>query len=112
MESNFEECILFTNNYEVLNNYCMHYAAVQKDGKWGILDQKPREITYQAIDLNIENENMPNYEDLDFKYDSLEDLKADADNEFKRRYNKYYHPWTIRRNSYGEDCVTKEGGKE
>lgn len=112
VEPNFEECILLTNNYEVLMNYCMHYAAVRQDKKWGILDQKPRDITYQAINFNIENEHMPNYEDLDFKYESIEDLKTDADNEFKRRYKKHYQPWTIRRNSHGEDCVIKEGGKE
>ena len=108
VEPNFEECILLTNEYGVLNNYCMHYAAVRKGNKWGILDQKPRDITYQAINLNLESEHMPNYEDLDFKYVSIEDLKTDADNEFKRRYNKYYHPWTIRRDSYGEDFVLKK----
>ena len=108
VEPNFEECILLTNEYGVLNNYCMHYAAVRKGNKWGILDQKPRDITYQAINLNLKSEHMPNYEDLDFKYVSIEDLKTDADNEFKRRYNKYYHPWTIRRDSYGEDCVLKK----
>ena len=112
VEPQFDECVLQRNKNSVLGGYYMHYAAVRKDGKWGILDQKPREITYQAIDINIENEHMPNYEDLDFKYESIEDLKTDADNEFKRRYNKYYHPWAIRRNSCGEDCVIKEGGKE
>lgn len=112
VDPQFDECVLLNNCNSVLNRFYMHYAAVRKDKKWGILDQKPRDVTYQAINLNIENEHMPNYEDLDFKYKSIEDLKNDADNEFKRRYKKYYHPWTIRRNSYGEDCVTKEGGKE
>lgn len=108
VEPNFEKCILLTNSYEVLNNYCMHYAAVRKDKKWGILDQKPRDITYQAIDLNIENEHIPNYEDLDFKYESIEDLKTDADNEFKRRFDKYYHPYRIDTDSNGDYCIVEE----
>ena len=33
--------------------------------------------------------NNPNLKELDFKYNSLEELKDDADNEFERRHDKY-----------------------
>lgn len=74
----------------------------------GILDQMPRDITYKAIELNLEEINKPNWDDLDFKYNSLEELKKDADKELKRRYDKNYHPWTIRRDMNGKDCIVEE----
>ena len=112
VKPDYEECVLLANEYSVLSHYYMHYAAVRKGNKWGILDQKVRAITYQAMHLNIEDENTPNYKDLDFKYNSLDELKDDAENELKRRFDYYYHPWTIRTNSQGEDyIVIKEAEK-
>ena len=108
VKPDYEECILLANEYSVLSHYYMHYAAVRKGNKWGILDQKGRAITYQAMDLNLEDENTPNYTDLDFKYNSLDELKKDADKELKRRYDKNYHPWTIRRDMNGKDCIVEE----
>lgn len=83
----------------------MPYAAVRKGEKWGILDQMPRDVTYKAIELNLEEINKTNWDDLDFKYNSLDELKDDAENELKRRFDYYYHPWTIRTNSHGEDYI-------
>lgn len=108
VKPDYEECILLANEYSVLSHYYMHYAAVRKGNKWGILDQKGRAITYQAMHLNLEDENTPNYTDLDFKYNSLDELKKDADKELKRRYDKNYHPWTIRRDMNGKDCIVEE----
>lgn len=108
----FEECVLLQNPNSVLDGFQMYYAAVRKDHKWGILDQKPRQITYKAINLNLADESEANYDELIFKYDSLNELKEDADNELKKRYNKYYRPWTIRRDSVGgDDCIVEEGVK-
>ena len=108
VKPDYEECILLANEYSVLSHYYMHYAAVRKGNKWGILDQKGRAITYQAMHLNLEDENTPNYTDLDFKYNSLDELKKDADKELKRRYDKNYHPWTIRRDMNGKDRIVEE----
>lgn len=112
VDPQFDECVLLNNCNSVLNNFYMHYAAVRKNKKWGILDQKPRQITYKAIDLNLADESEANYDDLIFKYDSLDELKENADNELKERYNKYYSPWTIRRDSFGDDDrIVEEGVK-
>ena len=83
----FEECVLLQNPNSVLDGFQMYYAAVRKDHKWGILDQKPRQITYKAINLNLADESEANYDELIFKYDSLNELKEDADNELKKRYH-------------------------
>ena len=108
VKPDYEECILLANEYSVLSHYYMHYAAVRNGKKWGILDQMPRDITYKAIELNLEEINKPNWDDLDFKYNSLDELKKDADKELKRRYDKNYHPWTIRRDMNGKDCIVEE----
>ena len=105
----YEECELNRNNKSVLNGYYMHYAAVRRNGKWGILDQKPRRLTYHAIDANLEDENEPNLTDLDFKYDTLEDLKNDADYEFQRRYDKYYKPWELYKERSGKYWIVEKG---
>ena len=107
----FDECVLLHNLNSVLEDFHMGYAAVRKDNKWGILDQKPRQITYKAINLNLADESVANYDDLIFKYDSLDELAKDADYEFKRRYDKYFHPWSIRRDPYGQDDRIVEEGK-
>ena len=108
VEPQFDECVLQRNKNAVLGNYYMHYAAVRKGEKWGILDQKPRGITYLAIGYNIEDINEPNWEDLNYRYNSLKELKEDADKEFQRRYDKYYHPWKIGKDSNGEYCIVEE----
>lgn len=53
----------------------MHYIAAKLEGKWGIIDIDPEDYN-------------PNLKDLDFKYNSVEELKQDADAEFKRRTSK------------------------
>lgn len=112
VEPQFDECVLLENSNSVLNAFHMPYAAVRKGEKWGILDQMPRDVTYKAIELNLEEVNKTNWDDLDFKYNSLDELKDDAENELKRRFDYYYHPWTIRTNSQGEDyIVIKEAEK-
>lgn len=107
----YDKCVLLKNSGSVLNSVFihMHYAAVEKDGKWGILDQKPRRLTYHAIEENVEDENTPNLKDLDFKYDTLEELKNDADTEFQRRYDKYYQPWDIYKDRCGKSWIVKKG---
>lgn len=105
----YDECKLFRNKKSVLSEFYMHYAAVKKGGKWGILDQKPRRLTYYAIDVNLEDESQPNLTDIDFKYNSLEELEKDADNEFQRRYDKYYEPWDLYKDRSGKYWVIKEG---
>ena len=107
VEPQFDECVLQRISRSVLGNYYMHYAAVRKGGKWGILDQIPRDLTYFANDINLEDVNEPNWEDLNYKYNSLEELKEDAKDEFDRRVRKYLRPWTIINNSNGEDCIVQ-----
>ena len=107
VEPQFDECVLQRISRSVLGNYYMHYAAVRKGGKWGILDQLPRDLTYFANDLNLEDVNEPNWDDLKYKYNSLEELKEDAKDEFDRRVRKYIRPWTIINNSNGEDCIIR-----
>ena len=109
VEPQFDECWLFDwNKDSVLDHYNIHYAAVRKGNKWGILDQKPRDITYKAIDINLEDEYEPNFSDLEFKYNSLVELRQDADNEFQRRLEKYYHPYSIDTDSNGDSCIVEE----
>lgn len=103
----YDECKLLRNKKSVLNGFYMHYAAIQKDGKWGILDQRPRMYTYYAIDANLESDDEQNLTDLDFKYNSLEELENDADNEFQRRYEKYYQPWDLNKDENGNYRVVK-----
>ena len=105
VEPQFDECVLQRNKSSVLGIYYMHYAAVRKDGKWGILDQKPRSISYMAVDDNIEDIYEPNWDDLNYRYNSLEELNLDADKEFQRRYDKYYHSGTIGTDSNGNYCI-------
>ena len=107
VEPQFDECVLQRISRSVLGSYYMHYAAVRKGGKWGILDQIPRNLTYFANDINIEDVNEPNWEDLNYKYNSLEELKEDTIDEFDRRVRKYLRPWTIINNSNGEDCIVQ-----
>ena len=108
VEPQFDECVLLENSNSVLNAFDMPYAAVRKGEKWGILDQKPRDLTYMAINYNLEDINEPNWGDLNYRYNSLEELNEDADKEFQRRYDKYYHPWTIETDSNGKDYIVEK----
>lgn len=85
VEPLYEECVFLHNDYSVADYCGMSYVAVKLNDKWGILDVQPAKGKYFPI-----WENCPNYNDLEFKYDSLNKLKKDADSEFKRRYNKYH----------------------
>lgn len=108
VKPSFDNCVLLKNKKSVLTNFLMHYAAVQKDGKWGILDQKPRKYTYYAIVFNLRSSSQSNLKDLEFKYDSIEELMEDADNEFQRRYEHYYCPWIQLRDENGKYCIYRE----
>lgn len=72
----YEKCVFLKNENAEADYYGMFFVAVKLNKKWGILDMKPG---YSSI---------PNLEDLEFKYDSLKELKQDVDAEFKRRHNK------------------------
>lgn len=108
VKPSYDSCVLLENKKSVLTNFGMHYAAVQKDGKWGVLDQKPRKYTYFAIEINLRTSNKSNLKDLEFKYDSVEDLMEDADNEFQRRYEQYFKPWVQMRDENGEYSIFRE----
>lgn len=108
VEPIFDECVLLRNGESVLDSFNMPYAAVREEMKWGILDQKPRSLTYKAIEYNLEDECNPNYDDLIFRYNSIEELKNDADNEFQRRYNKYFQPWDLNKDEDGNYRVVKK----
>ena len=85
----YDECV-FLKNQQAVANYCgMYYVAVRLNEKWGILDVEPAWATYFP-EARSEWHNCPNLKDLEFKYSSLEELKKDADAEFKRRFDKYY----------------------
>ena len=90
----YDECVFLENNNSVASYGRLSFIGVRKGGKWGILDATPAWATYYPIN-NFEWNPHPNLEDLDFKYDSLEALLNDADEEFKRRYNKYNKPHMI-----------------
>ena len=88
VEPEYDECVFLTNKKAVTRFAGMSYLAVRKDDKWGIIDNKPAGLNYY-YDFGDQWRNNPNLKELDFKYDSLEELKDDADNEFKRRFDKY-----------------------
>lgn len=75
LEPKYEECVFLWNQHSELTKMCMHFIAAKLEGKWGIIDADPEDYN-------------PNLKDLDFKYNSIEELKQDADAEFKRRTSK------------------------
>ena len=79
-EVKYDECVFLDNKNSVAADGRLSYVGVRKNNKWGILD-----ATYSWA---------TNEEDLEFKYDSLEALIADANQEFRRRIRrrneKYY----------------------
>ena len=90
---NYDECIFQKHHLSIAGYFGLSYLAVREKDKWGIIDISPAKYTYYPY----EDEWLcnPNLEDLEYKYDSLEDLKDDADTEFKRRHDKYYDPNVI-----------------
>ena len=88
IEPEYDECVFLNNKKAVTNFAGMSYVAVRRNDKWGIIDNKPAGL-YYYYDFNDRWRNNPNLKELDFKYNSLEELKDDADNEFERRHNNY-----------------------
>lgn len=89
VEPIYDECILLYNRYAVVNQRGMYYVAVRRNDKWGILDIEPAYATYFPSSSCYWRDR-PNLVDLEFKYFSIEELKQDADEEFERRFHKYY----------------------
>ncbi len=109
VEHIYDECVFLDNKtrisdeFSVLGKLGMRSVAVRQDNRWGILDIEP-EDGYYFRQFSQYWKNTPNLNDLEFKYTSLDELKQDADAEFKRRYEKYYSPLRIReiiREEYG-----------
>lgn len=88
IEPEYDECVFLNNEKAVTNFAGMSYVAVRRNDKWGIIDNKPAGL-YYYYDFDDRWRNNPNLKELDFKYNSLEELKDDADNEFERRHDKY-----------------------
>lgn len=88
-KAKYDECVFLNNKDSIASYGHLCFIGVRIGEKWGILDATPAEVTYYPQDDSDWN-NAPNYEDLEYKYDSLESLIADVDNEFKRRYKKYH----------------------
>jgi len=88
IEPEYDECVFLNNKKAVTNFAGMSYVAVRRNDKWGIIDNKPAGL-YYYYDFDDRWRNNPNLKELDFKYNSLEELKDDADNEFERRHDKY-----------------------
>ena len=88
IEPEYDECVFLNNKKAVTNFAGMSYVAVRRNDKWGIIDNKPTGL-YYYYDFDDRWRNNPNLKELDFKYNSLEELKDDADNEFERRHDKY-----------------------
>ncbi len=89
VEPIYDECILLNNRNAVVNQRGMYYVAVRRNDKWGILDIEPAYATYFPSSSCYWRDR-PNLVDLEFKYFSIEELKQDADEEFERRFHKYY----------------------
>lgn len=87
-KAEYDECIFLKNNNSITSYGFLCYIGVRIGEKWGIVDATPARTTYFPQDDSDWNNN-PNLEDFELKYDSLESLIADADNEFQIRYNKY-----------------------
>lgn len=106
VEPDYDECVFLKNSGSVNSFIGMYYVAVRKGDKWGIIDNTPESPTYYQID-KTEWINEPNLKDLEFKYNSLEELKNDADAEFSRRFEKYERPHMIIQ--LGDHLIVSEG---
>ena len=90
----YDECVFLRNKNSVANFIGMSYVAVRKGEKWGIIDNTPASSTYSPID-ETHWYDKANLVDLRFAYNSLQELKDDADAEFARRYTKYSRPHMV-----------------
>ena len=88
VEPEFDECVFLKHKDAITNFAGMSYVAVRKKDKWGIIDNKPRGLYYYYT-FDDSWRNSPNLKMLEFKYNSLEELKNDADAEFERRRMHY-----------------------
>ena len=105
VKPDYDECV-FLNNRRAVNSFKgMSYIAVRKGNKWGIIDNTPASATYFPADETYWIDE-PNLIDLEFKYNSLEELKNDADSEFSRRYKKYERPHMI--SQFGNSLIVSE----
>ena len=86
----FDECVFLKNNKSVNSFIDMSYVAVRKNNTWGIIDNTPANSTYFIYNV-YDWKNSPNICDLEYKYNSLDELKEDADTEFHKRIDKYFH---------------------
>lgn len=85
----YDECVFIKNGHSVDDYKELIFFALRKNDKWGILDVYPILITVMYgydpfVDYRL------NYENLEFKYDSLNSLMKETDKEFKNRHAKYY----------------------
>lgn len=94
VEPDYDECVFLKNRGAVNSFIGMYFIAVRKGKQWGILDNSPASATYYPADETYWRDS-PNLKDLEFKYDSLEELKINADAEFRRRYKKYERPHIV-----------------
>ncbi len=90
VEPEYDECVFLRNEKAVTSFAGMSYVAVKKNNKWGIIDNDANGSYYYYDYENYYKygnqwKNSPNLKDLDFKYNTLEELKEDADKEFERR---------------------------
>lgn len=90
----YDECVFLRNKNSVANFIGMSYVAVRKGEKWGIIDNTPARSTYSPVD-ETHWYDKANLTDLRFTYNSLQELKDDADAEFARRHTKYCSPHMV-----------------
>lgn len=90
VEPEYDECVFLKHKDAITNFAGMSYVAVREKDKWGIIDNKPVGLNYY-YDFNDRWRNSPNLKKLKFKYNSLEELKNDADAEFERRRDSFYN---------------------
>lgn len=88
VEPEYDECVFLKHKDAITNFAGMSYVAVRKKDKWGIIDNKPVGLYYYYT-FSDRWRNLPNLKKLEFKYNSLEELKNDADAEFERRRMRY-----------------------
>ena len=101
VEPIYDECVFLKNEikmedrFSVLGKLGMRSVAVRQKDRWGIIDIDPA-FGYYFRQFGSYWTNTPYLDDLEFKYTSFEELKQDADAEFRRRYEKYYSPLRIK----------------
>lgn len=86
--SEYDECVFIKNGHSVNEYKELIFFAVRKNENWGLLDVHPFVIPVMYVPY-ADSDYEPNYENLEFKYDSLNSLMKEFDKEFKNRYAKY-----------------------